>query len=124
MTHFAQIENGIVTNIILVAEEDSLDNNGNFNEGVGANFCSNLIEGTWVRSGNTNSPRKNTAVLGCTFDVQRDAFIYEQPFSSWVFDEVSCNWEAPVEYPTDDPTVNYSWDEDSVSWILETPPTE
>jgi hypothetical protein len=59
--------------------------------------------------------RKNYAGIGYTYDAQRDAFISPQPFPSWVLNEDSCIWYAPVPKPTDDK--RYSWDEATTSWV-------
>lgn len=60
--------------------------------------------------------RKNYAGLGYTYDSERDAFIPPKPFTSWVLNEDSCLWEAPVPYPDDGEM--YRWDEDTTSWLL------
>ncbi len=64
--------------------------------------------------------RKNFAGLGYTYDAQRDAFIPPKPFNSWVLDEASCLWNAPVAMPADagtgEPPKRYAWDEETVSW--------
>lgn len=60
--------------------------------------------------------RYNFAGIGFTYDEQRDAFIPPRPFGSWVLDESTCQWVAPVEYPTDGST--YSWNDNSVQWEL------
>jgi hypothetical protein len=60
--------------------------------------------------------RKNYAGVGYTFDHSRDAFIPPKPFDSWVLNESSCLWEAPVEYPDDGQI--YTWNEDTTSWDL------
>jgi len=59
--------------------------------------------------------RKNYAGKGYTYDSSRDAFIPLKPFASWVLNETTCIWEAPVTYPTDGK--NYTWDEDTTSWV-------
>jgi hypothetical protein len=65
--------------------------------------------------------RKNYAGLGYTFDSERDAFIPPKPFASWILNEESCLWDAPVAMPEDagtgEPPKRYTWDEDSVNWI-------
>jgi hypothetical protein len=65
--------------------------------------------------------RKNYAGLGYTFDSERDAFIPPKPFASWILNEESCLWEAPVAMPEDagtgEPPKRYTWDEDTVNWI-------
>ena len=59
--------------------------------------------------------RKNYAGIGYSYDKERDAFIPPQPFPSWVLNDTSCLWEAPVAVPTDGK--RYDWDEDSGSWV-------
>lgn len=68
--------------------------------------------------------RKNFAGIGYTYDESRDAFIPPKPFNSWVLEETSCLWEAPVALPSDSGTTDsngdiimYRWDEDTVSWV-------
>jgi len=61
--------------------------------------------------------RKNYAGIGYTYDAERDAFIPPQIFPSWVLNESSCQWQAPVPKPPEDHTVAYEWDEASVSWV-------
>ena len=60
--------------------------------------------------------RKNYAGVGYTYDHSRDAFIPPKPYDSWVLNETSCLWEAPVEYPDDGEM--YAWNEDTTSWDL------
>lgn len=59
--------------------------------------------------------RKNYAGIGYSYDSERDAFIPPKPFDSWVLNEDSCLWEAPVPYPDDGEM--YRWDEDTTSWL-------
>jgi hypothetical protein len=59
--------------------------------------------------------RKNYAGLGYTYDAGRDAFIPPKPFASWVLNESTCLWDAPVSYPTDGK--RYTWDEPTTSWV-------
>lgn len=109
MSHFAQVENGIVTQVI-VAEQDVID--------------SGLFGTGWVQTSyNTRGGqhpegrplRKNYAGIGYTYDVQRDAFIPPKPFASWNLNEQTCLWDAPIPYPVDGKS--YYWDEATVSWI-------
>jgi hypothetical protein len=109
MAHFAQVENGIVTQVI-VAEQDVID--------------SGLFGTGWVQTSyNTHGGqhpegrplRKNYAGVGFTYDSTRDAFIAPQPFASWVLDETTCLWGAPTPMPTDGK--RYEWDEATTSWI-------
>ena len=64
----------------------------------------------------SDSIRKNRASIGDTYDLTRDAFIVPQIFPSWILDEDSCKWEAPVTYPADGK--RYDWDEDTTNWVL------
>lgn len=59
--------------------------------------------------------RKNYAGIGFTYDEARDAFIPPKLYDSWILNEDTCLWEAPVAYPSDGG--NYAWDEDTTSWI-------
>jgi len=109
MSHFAKVENGIVTQVI-VAEQDVIDS-GIFGNGwVQTSY--NTYGGVHA---NGNTPlRKNYAGIGYTYDSQRNAFIPPQPFPSWTMNEQTCLWSAPVPMPTDGA---YYWDEATTSWI-------
>jgi hypothetical protein len=63
----------------------------------------------------TKAFRKNYAGLGYTYDAGRDAFIPPKPFASWVLNEDTCLWDAPVPYPDDGN--HYAWDENTLSWV-------
>ena len=118
MAHFAQIdENNLVIQVVVVANPVLLDADGNESESIGIEFCQSLIgEGTqWVQTSYNGRIRKNYAGIGYTYDLQRDAFIPPQPFASWMLNEDTCRWDAPVPYPTDGK--RYRWDEDTVSWV-------
>ena len=114
MAHFAKLENNIVTQVIVVANQDILDEQGQENEQKGIDFCSNLLGGTWKQTSYNGNIRKNYAGVGYTYDEGRDAFIAPKPFASWVLDETTAQWKAPVDMPTDDK--RYLWDEDTTSW--------
>ena len=109
MSHFAKIENGLVVQVI-VAEQDVIDS-GIFGHG-------------WVQTSyNTRGGqhpegrplRKNYAGIGYTYDEQRDAFISPKPFASWLLNEDTCLWDAPVAMPTDGNF--YAWNEETQSWV-------
>jgi hypothetical protein len=91
MSHFAKIENGIVTQVI-VAEQDVIDS-GLFGTG--------WIQTSYNTYGGQHPEgrplRKNFAGVGYTYDVGRDAFIPPQPAVDWVLDENTCCWIAPAE---------------------------
>jgi len=114
MAHFAQIDNNnIVTQVIVVANEELLDN-GVESEVKGVAFCQSLFGGNWKQTSYNGNMRKNYAGIGYTYDSDRDAFIAPQPYSSWILNEDTCRWEAPVPYPTDGKM--YSWNEATLSW--------
>ena len=115
MAHFAQLENNVVTKVIVVSNQDILDENGQESEQKGIDFCSNLLGGTWKQTSYNGNIRKNYAGIGYTYDEGRDAFIAPKPFASWVLDETTCQWKAPVAMPTDDK--RYLWDEETTSWL-------
>jgi hypothetical protein len=116
MAHFAQIENNLVTQVIVVDNNDIIDEQGNELESVGIQFCTDLLGGTWVQTSYNGNMRKNYAGIGDTYDSTRDAFIPPTPFPSWVFDETTFQWDAPVPYPEDGG--KYEWDEATTSWLL------
>ena len=124
MAHFAKVENGKVTQVI-VAEQDFIDS-GALGDPAGWLQTSYNTTGG-VHYGANGEPdggvalRKNYAGIGYSYDAGRDAFIPPQPFASWVLDEASCQWTAPVAMPTDGKP--YSWHEETLSWveITETP---
>ena len=111
MAHFAQVENGIVMQVI-VADQDVIDS------GV---FGSGWVQTSYNTYGGQHqlggTPfRKNYAGLGYTYDTQRDAFIPPQPYPSWTLDEDTCLWQPPTPMPTDGKM--YDWDEATLSWTL------
>ena len=114
MAHFAKLENNVVTKVIVVSNQDILDENGQESEQKGIDFCSNLLGGTWKQTSYNGNIRKNYAGTGYTYDEGRDAFIPPKPFNSWLLDEDTCQWKAPVDYPADGN--RYTWNEETTSW--------
>jgi len=113
MAHFAEIgEDGLVLRVIVVANSDIIDSNGNESEEMGINICQNALGGNWVQTSYNARSRKNYAGIGFTYDEARDAFIPPKPFPSWILNEQSCIWNAPVEKPIGD----YTWDENELNW--------
>ena len=117
MAHFAKIGlNNIVTDILVVANRETMDAQGNEKESIGIEFLKNLTgHDTWVQTSYNGNIRKNYAGIGYTYDSQRDAFIAPQPYPSWTLVEETCRWTAPVAMPTDDKM--YRWDEPTMTWI-------
>lgn len=114
MAHFAKLENNVVTQVIVVSNQDILDENGQESEEKGIEFCSNLLGGTWKQTSYNAKIRKNYAGIGYTYDEGRDAFIPPKPYNSWLLDETTCQWKAPVDYPADGK--RYTWNEEKTSW--------
>lgn len=122
MAHYAQIDaNNIVTQVI-VAEQDFIDSGAVGDPATWIQTSYNTFGGIH-RLGGTPL-RKNYAGIGYTYDAARDAFIAPKPFASWILDETSCQWQAPVPMPSDagtgDPPKFYRWDESQVNWVAET----
>jgi hypothetical protein len=116
MAHFCQLnEENLVTQVIVVANQDTTDSDGMENEAVGAAFCNNLLGGTWKQTSYNARIRKNYAGIGYTYDETLDAFVPPKPFDSWVLDTDKAQWKAPVDMPSDDK--RYTWDEATTSWI-------
>jgi len=114
MAHFAKLENNVVKQVIVVSNQDILDEQGQESEEKGIAFCSNLLGGTWKQTSYNGKIRKNYAGVGYTYDEGRDAFIPAKPFASWLLDDTTCQWKAPVAMPTDDK--RYTWNEETKSW--------
>ena len=113
MAHFAQIDSNNIVTQVLVIEQDVVDT-GLFGEPSSFVQTSYNTHGGVHTLGDTPL-RKNYAGIGYTYDSIRDAFIPPKPYNSWVLNETTCLWDAPVAMPTDDK--RYSWDEDTTSWI-------
>lgn len=112
MAHFAHVKDGIVDNVIVVEEDVlALGHWGDPAEWVQTSY--NTQGGKHLLGG--VPLRKNYAGVGFSYDAQRDAFIPQSPFPSWVLDEETCLWNAPTPMPTDGKI--YNWDEPTTSWI-------
>ena len=119
MSHFAQVVNGTVAQVI-VAEQDFINSGAVGDPSQWVQTSYNTVGGTH-RNGGTPL-RKNYAGIGYVYDAGRDAFYAPQPYPSWVLDETTCYWNAPVTQPTGTlPTteadgVGYTWDESITNW--------
>ncbi len=120
MAHYAFLNmQNIVTEVIVGKEETEGPINweihyGNIREQVCKRTSYNTSGG--VHADNGIPFRKNYAGIGYTYDETRDAFIPPQPYDSWILNEDSCLWEAPIEYPTDGE--KYNWNEETQTWDL------
>lgn len=108
MAHFAEIDqSGVVVRVLVVPDSE---------EHRGQDFLTNDLglSGTWLQTSYNGQIRKNYAGPGMVYDATRDAFITPSPYPSWVLNEETCKWEAPIAYPTDG--LMYSWNEELTEW--------
>ena len=113
MAHFAKI--GVGNKIIKVAV---VSNDIATTEQAGIDFLNNLYgsRDVWKQTSYNENIRKNYAAVGYTYDQTRDAFIPPKPYNSWVLNETTCLWEAPVALP--DTENRYNWNEETTTWDL------
>ena len=111
MAHFAQITDGIVTNVIVVHNNELLVN-GVENEQKGKDFCHGLLGGEWVQTSYNNNIRKQYAGIGFAYDSVKDQFVAPKPYASWSLD-ANNDWQAPTPKPEGD----YMWDEETLAWV-------
>jgi len=112
MAHFAKVENGVVTQVIVIDQETL--NTGHWGDPASWIQTSYNTQGGVHIQGGTPL-RKNYAGIGFTYDSTRDAFIPPKPYASWVLDEGTCLWNSPTPKPTDGKM--YDWNEETTSWI-------
>lgn len=114
MAHFAQIDENNTVIQVIVVEQDVI------NTGLFGNPAT-WIQTSYNTHGGVHSQggtplRKNYAGIGYTYDAVRDAFVPPKPYPSWVLDEDTCLWQAPVPMPLDENS--YTWNEQTQSWDL------
>jgi len=116
MAHFAKVQdNKLVGEIIVIANEVLLDENGDEQEALGLGFIESLgLDGVWVQCSYNGTFRAHYPGRGFTYDADRDAFIPPQPYASWVLDEDTCLWVAPIAYPAEGA---HTWDEEDGDWV-------
>lgn len=128
MAHFVELdENNVVINVVYVNNEDCLDENGNESEESGINHLlthhgENRI---WKQTSYNHNIRHRYAYRGGTYDPDLDVFLYPKPYTSWVLNGETYEWDAPVPkpIPTEDMITNnqdYVWNEDSLNWSIHT----
>jgi hypothetical protein len=122
MAYFAKLNsNNIVENVISINNAVITDANGVEQEQLGIDFINQLYNtnDVWKKTSYNNNIRKNYAGIGYQYDSQRDAFIAPKPYNSWILNETTCLWEAPVAYPVDSNVNNrYKWNEEILNWEL------
>lgn len=112
MGHFAKVVDGKVTQVI-VAEPEFFDTFVDSSPGTWLQTSYNTIGGQHTQGG--TPLRGNYAGIGYTYDSANDVFYAPQPYASWVLNNTTWTWEAPVVMPTNGK--QYNWDETTTSWI-------
>lgn len=119
MAHYAKVNQGLVTQII-VAEEDFFETFQDTSPGTWIQTSYNTRGGKHYQEDGTESSdqskalRKNFAGIDFTYDTSKDAFISPKPYNSWTLNNTTCLWEAPVASPSDDG--RYDWNETDQTW--------
>ena len=143
MAHFAQLDgNNVVTQVIVVSNDDTSDSNGTETESIGVAFCQKLLgaDTNWKQTSYNGNMRGNYAGIGYTYMENvatlgvgsTDIFIIQQPYASWTVDTTTARWKAPLTEPTltDEQIAAgsyYVWNEsnyqadNSTGWVLTTP---
>lgn len=113
MAHFAKLGKGNIVETVVVVSNDIATT-----EEAGVNFLNNLYKtrDVWKQTSYNGNIRKNFAGIGFTYNEERDAFIPPQPYPSWILNEETCIYEAPVAIPDNDN--RYFWNEENRSWDL------
>jgi hypothetical protein len=117
MAYFAKLGTGnIVEQVISINNSVIIDANKIEQEQLGNDFINKLYNtrDVWKQTSYNSKIRKNYAGIGYTYDEGRNAFIAPKPFNSWVLDETTCQWKAPIDYPTDNK--RYTWNEETLAW--------
>ena len=116
MAHFCELdENNVVLRVVVVDNKDTADAFGVEKEHIGSAHLEKILGGTWKQTSYNGNMRKNYAGIGYTYRADIDAFVPPQPFASWVLNESTAQWDAPVTMPTDGNM--YSWDEATTNWV-------
>jgi hypothetical protein len=130
MAHFAQLdENNVVTQVIVVSNEDTSDVNGNEVEEIGVAFCKKLLgaDTNWKQTSYNNNMRVRYAGIGYSYNEALDAFVPPKPFESWVLNEETADWQSPIGPApalTEEEIASmsfYRWNEETGAWELFTP---
>ena len=122
MSHFAKLDENNLVIFVTVGrqEDDGLEEELNARTGdVYRQTSYNTRGGVHYTDGEPSEDqskalRFNYAGIGHTYDADRDAFIPPQPYASWVLDETTCQWVAPIAYPAEG---DHVWDEEATDWV-------
>jgi hypothetical protein len=130
MAHFAKLDENNNVLAVHVVNNDVITIDGNESEQAGIDFLTQLHGHTlWKQTSYNGTFRKNYAGIGFNYDLSRDAFIAPKPWASWTLNETTCQWEAPVPYPTVGVEIghadykSYGWFEPNQEWIEITGPS-
>lgn len=118
MAHFAKLDSeNTVIHVSAVDNWNTVDGSGNELEEIGVAYLKSIhgADTNWKKTSYNGNIRKNYAGIGYQYDAGRDAFIPPKPYASWVLNETTCRWDAPVAMPTTEGKV-YTWNEETVSW--------
>ena len=131
MAHFAKLNTQNIVETVVVGRDDDNGKEAELSARTGHIYKQTSYNTrAGVHYGSDGQPsadqtkayRKNYAGLGYMYDPIRDAFIPPKPYASWVLDETTCLWDAPVDMPEDagtgDPPIRYVWDETNTNWLL------
>jgi hypothetical protein len=125
MAHFAQLNSDNTVHQVIVISNSitTILESGDESEQLGIDFCKQLYgqDSEWVQTSYNGNFRKRYAFPGYLYDEGRDAFLPPSPYPSWVLDEVTLDWVAPVSRPDDSSL--YIWNEEIKSWVLFSGPT-
>jgi len=118
MAHYARVIDGTVVKVHVLANEVITNDQGVEVEALGQQFLAELHgyqAEELVQCSYNGNIRVHYPAVGFSYDEERDAFIPPKPFESWVLDEDTCLWEAPVPHPENG--ADYSWDEEAGDWV-------
>jgi hypothetical protein len=119
MAHFARLEDDFVAQVVVISNADIVDEHGAEQESLGVALCEAVVgPGPWVQTSYHGNFRRHYAAFapGMTYSAEHDAFLFAQPFPSWVLDLNDPNdWVAPIPMPTDE-GYWYEWDEQGQTW--------
>ena len=125
MAHFAQLdENNIVTQVIVVSNDDCSDVNGNEVEEIGVEFCKKIVgsDTNWKQTSYNNNFRVRYAGIGYSYNEELDAFIPPKPYDSWILNTETADWESPIgphpAYIEENIGFVYVWNEEDLNWSL------
>ena len=114
MAFFAEVKSDNTVGDVIVVADEVIGGEGD-QETLGQEFIASLgIEGRWLQGFSGGGVRFNYPARSFTYDADRDAFIPPQPFPSWVLDEDTCLWVAPIAYPAEGA---HTWDEQAGDWV-------